>query len=50
VDRLVGAIADHWIEVCDEAGLSSNERAAFAGRQFLNEFAFDGFGRTPVLS
>jgi serine/threonine-protein kinase HipA len=49
-DRLVGTIVDHWIEVCDEAGLSRNERAAFAGRQFFNDFAFDGFSATPVLS
>lgn len=50
VDRLVGTIVNHWIEVCDEAGLSRNERAAFAGRQFFNDYAFEGFSATPVLS
>lgn len=49
LDRLVGAIAGNWAAVCDEAGLTQAEREAFAGRQFLNEFAFEGFGRTPSL-
>lgn len=50
VDRLVGTIAGHWIDVCDEAGLSRNERAAFAGRQFFSDYAFEGFSTTPILS
>ena len=49
VDRQVGTIASHWIDVCDEAGLSRNERAAFAGRQFFNDYAFEGVRTTPVL-
>lgn len=49
VDQLVGTIVDHWSVVCDEAGLSRAEQAGFAGRQFLNEYAFDGFGPVPRL-
>lgn len=48
-ERLVGAIREHWIDVCDEAGLTAAERADLAGRQFFNEYAFEGFGRTPRL-
>lgn len=48
-ERLVGAIREHWIDVCDEAGLSAAARAELAGRQFFNDFVFEGFGRTPRL-
>lgn len=50
VERLVGTIVDHWSDVCDKACLSRREREAFAGRQFLNDFAFDGYGQTPRLN
>lgn len=49
VDQLVGTIVDHWSVVYDEAGLSRAEQAGFAGRQFLNEYAFDGYGPVPHL-
>lgn len=49
VDQLVGTILAHWTEVCDDAGLSRAEQAGFAGRQFLNENAFDGYGPVPHL-
>lgn len=49
VQHLVGTIVEHWDAVCDEAGLTRTEREAFAGKQFLNEFAFDGYGSTPHL-
>lgn len=49
VQRLVGAIIEHWDEVCDAAGLTRSEREAFAGRQILNEYAFEGFGPVPRL-
>lgn len=48
-ERLVGTIVQHWLDVCDEAGLVQSERAALVGCQFLNEFAFEGMGRTPRL-
>lgn len=49
VERLVGAIRENWIDVCDEAGLSNAEHAGLAGRQFFNEYGFEGFGSTPRL-
>lgn len=48
-ERLVGTITQHWLDVCDEAGLSRSERERLSGCQFLNEFAFEGMGRTPRL-
>ena len=50
VDQLVGTIVDHWSVVCGEAGLSRAEQARFAGRQFLNEYAFYGYGPFPRLN
>ena len=49
VDRQVGAIIDNWTAVCDEAMLSRHERETFVGKQFLNDYAFEGFGPTPKL-
>ena len=49
VDRQVGAIIDNWTAICDEAMLSSHERETFVGRQFFNDYAFEGFGPTPLL-
>lgn len=48
-ERLIGTFIQHWLDVCDAAGLVQSERAALAGCQFLNEFAFEGMGRTPRL-
>jgi len=48
-ERLVGTIVQHWLDVCDEAGLVQSERAALVGCQLLNEFAFEGMGRPPRL-
>lgn len=49
VQRLVETIVEHWDEVCDAAGLTRREREAFAGGQFLNEYAFEGLGLAPRL-
>lgn len=49
VDRQVGAIIDNWTAICDEAMLSQHERETFVGKQFLNDYAFEGFGPTPTL-
>ena len=49
VDRLVGTITSHWSAVCHEAGLSRSERERLSGCQVLNEYAFEGMGRTPRL-
>jgi serine/threonine-protein kinase HipA len=39
----VKAIRQGWQEACDEAGLSQVDRAFLWRRQFLNEYAFDGY-------
>ncbi|MBU2936508.1 MULTISPECIES: type II toxin-antitoxin system HipA family toxin [Pacificibacter] len=48
--ELVGTIVDHWNDICDEANLSRNERHRFDGNQFLNAYAFSGYGRPPILT
>jgi serine/threonine-protein kinase HipA len=48
-DRLIAAIMDNWVEVCDEAALTRVERDALAGRQFLNAYAFEGQRAVPHL-
>lgn len=50
LDHLVGTIIAEWTGVCEEAGLTRNERDAFAGRQFFNAYAFEDFGPVPSLS
>ena len=35
------SITEHWDAVCDEAGLTTTDRAFLWGRQFLNPFAFE---------
>ncbi|MGV0953512.1 MAG: hypothetical protein ACOYBR_04315 [Fluviibacter sp.] len=40
VNRQVGIIQNEWQAVCDAAGLSLVDRAAFWRRQFLNPYAF----------
>ena len=47
--HVVDVICRDWADVCDEAGLPDVERRAFAGRQFFNAYAFEGFGPVPVL-
>lgn len=48
IDAQVDAIREHWIEVCERAGLTAGRRDAMWGRQFLNPFAFEGYGPEPV--
>lgn len=43
IDAQIGGITDSWGEVCDEAQLSTVDRAFLWERQFLNKFAFDGW-------
>ena len=40
VEEQMRRVAENWIAVCDEAGLSETERNFFWGRQFLNPYAF----------
>lgn len=49
VDHVVDVICRDWADVCDEAGLPDVERRVFAGRQFLNAYAFEDFGPVPKL-
>ena len=41
VDAQVQEIRDSWDEVCDKAELTTEQRSAFFGGQFLNRFAFE---------
>jgi len=43
IDAQIDAIRQGWQEACDEAGLSQVDRAFLWRRQFLNEYAFDGY-------
>ncbi|HAQ00227.1 type II toxin-antitoxin system HipA family toxin [Rhodospirillum rubrum] len=41
----IDAIGAAWDGICDEADLSKIDRAFLWRRQFLNDYAFEGFGR-----
>ena len=43
IDAQVAAIRATWGEVCEAASLGSVERDFLWGRQFLNDYAFDGY-------
>lgn len=43
IDHQNEMIRAHWTEVCDAAGLTEIERRRFRGRQFLNEYALEGY-------
>lgn len=43
VDRQVDVISSQWDEVCDLAEMSKVDRAGFWHRQFLNEYALQGY-------
>lgn len=51
IESQVVTIQSRWNDVCDEAGLSRVDRAFLWRRQFLNEYAFEGYegGRLPEL-
>ena len=40
IDHQISTLTSRWSEVCDEAGLSQQEREALWGRQFCNPYAF----------
>jgi serine/threonine-protein kinase HipA len=42
VEHQIAIVHAHWTDVCDEAHLSIDQRAAFMGRQFLHPYALDG--------
>lgn len=45
IDDQIATVRANWDAVCDEAGLSAVDRAYLWGRQFLNEYALEGYGR-----
>lgn len=42
IESQIKAVAEHWLEICDEASLSSADRSLFGGRQFLNAYCAQG--------
>ncbi len=47
VDGQIATITEQWDEVCDMAGLPDVERKGFWRRQFLNDYALEGW-TTPL--
>jgi len=43
IGRQIAVIEENWASVCDEANLSQTDRTLFWKRQFLNDFAFQGY-------
>ena len=43
IDNQLDVIRSSWQEVCDEAELTTVDRAMFRGRMFLNPFALEGY-------
>lgn len=43
VDRQIDVIGSQWDEVCDLAEMSRVDRAGFWRRQFLNDYALQGY-------
>lgn len=43
IDSQLESIHRHWDDVCDEAGLSTVDKALLWKRQFLNPFALEGY-------
>lgn len=48
IDNQVEVIAREWSDVCERARMTSVERSFFWRRQFLNPYAFEGYGTAPV--
>ncbi|MCA5894503.1 type II toxin-antitoxin system HipA family toxin [Isoptericola sp. NEAU-Y5] len=40
VDRVRGAIDEHWDDACDQARLTAAQRQSLMGREFLNPYVF----------
>ncbi|SHN06141.1 serine/threonine-protein kinase HipA [Roseibium suaedae] len=49
IDAQVATILAHWRDICDAAGMTELERRFFEGRQFLNPYAFEGYGPVPAF-
>jgi serine/threonine-protein kinase HipA len=48
IDGQVVTIRQSWADVCDEAGLSEIDRTFLWQRQFLNDYAFDGYSTSAT--
>jgi serine/threonine-protein kinase HipA len=48
IDHQVEVIRSDWPEVSDLARMSAADRSLFWGRQFLNPYAFEGYGPAPL--
>jgi hypothetical protein len=40
IERVHGAVVDHFAEACDQARVPATERALLRGREFCNEYVF----------
>ncbi len=51
IESQVDTVRAHWNDLCDEAELSKVDRALLWRRQFLNDYAFEGYagGSLPEL-
>jgi serine/threonine-protein kinase HipA len=49
ITHLITTIAAHWQSTCEEAELSPVDRKLFAGRQFLNKYAFENLTGQKAL-
>lgn len=51
VDMQVHRIQASWLEVCEKARLTTNERRTLAGTAYFNPYAFNGYGdgHVPAL-
>ena len=48
IDQQVETITREWDDVSDRAGMTEVERAFFWRRQFLNQYAFEGYSSPSV--
>ncbi|RKZ92642.1 MAG: HipA domain-containing protein [Candidatus Parabeggiatoa sp. nov. 1] len=44
INTSISIIHDHWLNVCDEANLSKNERDRLWKKAVLNPYCFEGWG------
>jgi serine/threonine-protein kinase HipA len=44
IDHQIDVIERDWSEACDAAALSAADRTFFWHRQFLNDYALEGYG------
>ena len=50
IDHQVDTIVAGWDDVCDAAELAQVDRDLLRGRQFLNDYAFEGYGPAPSFA